>query len=1027
VHARNALVSALLVLLVGCGGEAPLGLEVRINPSLAEETDDLQAEVATPPANDDGNVTYSYAWFRDGALVADYVDAVLPASATAPEEVWRVVVIPTMRGVAGEVGVATVVIRATDNSVDADGDGHPRPPEGLDCDDEDPEVHPGADEVCDGKDNNCDQLLDEGYDVDDDGVTTCGGDCDDDDPDVSPDVSEECDGADNNCDGLVDEGFVDADGDGVPGCLDCDDDDASNFPGNPEICDLADNNCDDQVDELFADDDGDTYVCNDCNESAATVYPGAPPVCDEHLDNDCDGATDPNEADVDGDGDSPCDGDCAPADPAQNVNDGDGDGVTTCSAPPDCDDGDASNFPGNTEACDGVDNDCDGVPESTADLDGDGVTTCLGDCDDTNAAIAPGLAESCDGLDNDCNGTVDDGFADADGDGSASCVDCDDTEAAALPGGVEVCDAIDNDCNSLVDEGFDTDGDGVTTCGPDGQPGTADDDCNDSSGAVYPGASDQCDGIIDHDCDGTPDPLQADDDGDGLSECAGDCDDTDGAINPNDADGDGYDSCTGGDCDDTDAAISPAGTELCNAVDDDCDGDLDNGFDTDDDGYLDGDNTDCAAAWPSGSLDCDDADPDVFPGAADVCDGVPDNDCDNSPDPLEYDDDGDGTSDCDGDCDDTDPTIGPSAFDDPTNGIDDDCDGTIDEPPPPRWAADLTGSPILALRSWDYSAGDLGTSYTLSSPTGANLEAAVVADFDGDGNEDLVAQSDGSNPQVFYFQGDASGSFTYASSPGFQLAGIGAQIWTAGDIDNDGTPDIIGWDYADGEGWVWLTGSSGGVPSWTRMPSSTFGIRPFELQYWDPSAFNYQDHESVHLPLVDVDLDGNLDIVECANSSSSPSECAVHSGDGTGNFALTYTFQLGRLINGFAIADFDGDGALDMLGGFDDDGDAGQSWIWTGGLANWNGGGTAAFDLNPNSGTNASNAVGYGWPYPFDADQDGDPDLIVKIIEPFNSNNRMLYFVENVGGTWSWWTLAQSWSQHSGTASMVQDAIAVSP
>ena len=161
MHARNVLVSALLVLLVGCGGEAPLGLEVRINPSLAEDTDDLLAEVATPPANDDGSVTYSYAWFRDGALVGDYVDSVLPASATAPEEVWRVVVIPTMRGVAGEVGVATVVIRATDNSVDADEDGHPRPPEGLDCDDEDPDVHPGADEVCDGKDNDCSGGIDD--------------------------------------------------------------------------------------------------------------------------------------------------------------------------------------------------------------------------------------------------------------------------------------------------------------------------------------------------------------------------------------------------------------------------------------------------------------------------------------------------------------------------------------------------------------------------------------------------------------------------------------------------------------------------------------------------------------------------------------------------------------------------------------------------------------------------------------------------------------------------------------------------
>ncbi len=100
---------------------------------------------------------------------------------------------------------------------------------GLDCDDSDPTVYPGATEVCDGKDNNCDGYVDEGvstaYYLDDDGdgygvdgsdILSCepvsgysalGGDCDDNDPNIHPGAAEVLDGVDNNCDGTVDEGF----------------------------------------------------------------------------------------------------------------------------------------------------------------------------------------------------------------------------------------------------------------------------------------------------------------------------------------------------------------------------------------------------------------------------------------------------------------------------------------------------------------------------------------------------------------------------------------------------------------------------------------------------------------------------------------------------------------------------------------------------------------------------------------------------------------------------------------------------
>ncbi|MCB9744521.1 MAG: hypothetical protein H6741_10865 [Alphaproteobacteria bacterium] len=423
---------------------------------------------------------------------------------------------------------------AGEQLIDEDGDGFYAH---QDCDDADPGVYPGAEELCDGIDNDCDEIVDDGAatstfygDGDGDGwgddgdtVEACeapegyvgqGGDCDNSSTDYFPGAREgDCaDPNDYNCDGSV--GYADNDGDGYAACEECDDADASAYPGAAEVCDEADDDCDGDVDEgvtstWWQDSDGDGYgdpgveeeACSqptgfsanqeDCDDGDGAVNPGATELCNA-VDDDCDGGTDEDDAadaatwyrDADADGyGSPDHVDVACEAPANYVGNAD-----------DCDDLEPLAWTGAAEACDEVDNDCDSSTDEGVtttwylDADGDGYgadagsleacdapssafVSSSGDCDDADAAYNPGATPGCDGEDYDCDGNVDN---DADGDGfpADTCggSDCDDSDANLTPQQGGGC-SLGTDCLDILDSG-NANGDGLYTIDPDGSGGT---------------------------------------------------------------------------------------------------------------------------------------------------------------------------------------------------------------------------------------------------------------------------------------------------------------------------------------------------------------------------------------------------------------------------------------------------------------------------------------------------------------------------------------------------------------------------
>jgi hypothetical protein len=352
---------------------------------------------------------------------------------------------------------------------DSDEDGYL---EDVDCDDKDAKTHPGASEVCDGKDNNCDGAISSNeQDSDGDGYMVCEGDCDDSNKNKYPGKDEVCNGQDDNCDGIVPSNEYDTDGDGYMICEnDCNDSNTALYPGAVEVCDNYDNDCDGKVDENLSRICGtNTGICT-IGQSKCVVgkwgnCSGVSPqneTCDG-LDNDCDGQTDEGCSCNSGSTQS-CgreEGECSIG--TQWCANGSWEACQGARMPA-------------SEVCDGLDNDCDGQTDENLEKScGSSIGECkqgVQRCEDGSWSLCDGMVgekeEECDEKDNDCDGTVDEGCKCDAGDTVECGVDigecekgvqeCENGQWGDCHWGrepdEEICDEKDNDCDGEIDEGY---------------------------------------------------------------------------------------------------------------------------------------------------------------------------------------------------------------------------------------------------------------------------------------------------------------------------------------------------------------------------------------------------------------------------------------------------------------------------------------------------------------------------------------------------------------------------------------------
>jgi cytochrome c peroxidase len=461
-----------------------------------------------------------------------------------------------------------------------------------------------------------------------------------------------------------------------------------------------------------------------------------------------------------------------------------------------------------------------------------------------------------------------DGFEDA-----ARCggTDCDDTDSRIKPSANETCNGVDDNCDGTVDEDSaidaltwysDTDGDGygdasswANSCSAIFGHVADDTDCDDTSAAVSPAASELCDGV-DNDCDGTIDEddavdapawyEDADGDGYGHSATATQACQQPGGWSPHDTD-----------CDDTSASIHPSAAETpYDSIDQDCDGqDL---CDVDGDGDP---------ALVCSGTDCDDDASDVYPGAVETpYDGI-DQDCDGA-DFCDVDGDGADASTCGGgDCDDTDSALNPSATETWYDGIDQDCSGTSD------FDADQDGDDAIAWGGTDCDDTDptvYGGAPELSDGLDNDCNGfAEDDDLDGDGltsETELLLGTDPSN-------GDTDGD---GVSDGEEVGSVANPT----DTDGDGTVDLFDTDD-DGDGLPTL--DEIGSHDWTQPTSSppdTDGDGVFDYLDLDSDGDGFPDSEE---GTTDSDGDGTADFQDSDSDGDSIPDLQEVVGDTDGD------------------------------------------------------------------------------------------------------------------------------------------------